>query len=419
MPPGSQANPGATAKAEWRAHWPLPVSAMIGYSTMGLVTYAISPFVPEIEKAFGWSRAQVMSGLSISVVIGIVGNMAIGAVVDRFGSRRVAIAGLLVKCGTFALLGAATGTLFNWVGLWLLLGLGILLVQSPVWTGAVASRFNRSRGLAMAVALSGTSLAATFAPWLAANLIARYGWRQAFWATPAIWLAVALPVVLLFFRDGRGKHAAAESAARQAVELPGLTFREALRTRAFWQLFVSYGCFAFFSFTMSVNLVPLLAETGIGMVQAAGVAAIMGLVGIGARIAVGALIDRYAANAIGTITMLMPAAGSVLLLTLEPGYPVLMAAVALFGAAIGAEIDVVSYLATRHFGLRAFAALMGAIIGVGALASTIGSVLIGRLHDVYKSYDPLLIIVTGLMSIGAVAVLTMRRPTRDWGTGGH
>jgi hypothetical protein len=40
--------------AEWRAHWLLPVSAMIGYSSMGLATYAISPFVPELETAFGF-----------------------------------------------------------------------------------------------------------------------------------------------------------------------------------------------------------------------------------------------------------------------------------------------------------------------------------------------------------------------------
>jgi MFS family permease len=406
--------------AEWRAHWLLPVSAMIGYSSMGLATYAISPFVPELETAFGWSRAQVMSGISISVMLGIFGNMVIGALVDRFGSRRVAIAGLLVKCGAFALLGVATGSVLNWVGLWLLLGLGILLVQSPVWTGAVAAQFDKSRGLAMAVALSGTSLAAIFAPSLAANLIEQFGWRQAFLVTPAIWLAVALPVVLLFFRGSPGNGGAkARGAAKQPLELPGLSFREALRTRAFWQLFVSYGCFAFFSFTMSVNLVPLLAETGIGMVAAAGVAAIMGLVGIGARIAVGALIDRYSANLIGTVTMLMPAAGSVLLLTMEPSYPVLMTAVALFGAAIGAEIDVVSYLATRHFGLKAFAALMGAIIGIGALTSTIGPVLVGRLHDVYKSYDPLLMIVSGLMCIGAIAVLTMKRPVHDWGNLAH
>ena len=66
-----QVGQSATAKAEWRAHWLVPASAMIGYSSMGLATYAISPFVPEIEKAFGWSRAQVMSGISISVMLGI------------------------------------------------------------------------------------------------------------------------------------------------------------------------------------------------------------------------------------------------------------------------------------------------------------------------------------------------------------
>ena len=410
-----------SAAAEWRAHWPLTFSAMVGYSAMGLQTYAISPFVPAVEKAFGWSRADVMIGISVAVMLGIFGNMVVGAVVDRFGPRRVAIAGLFVKCGSFALLGTATGTLLNWLGLWLLLGVGLLLVQSPVWTSAIAGRFDKSRGLAMAVALCGTPLAATFAPGIAAWLIEVYGWRIAFFATAGIWFAVTLPVVLLFFHDGRGKGGRkVESAAKAPVVLPGLAFREALRTPAFWQLFVSYGCFAFYSFTMSVNLVPLLAETGISMVEAGGVAGIMGLVGIGARIAVGLLLDRYPAKIVGTVTMLMPAAGGALLLAFEPGALVLVAAVALFGAAIGAEIDVVTYLATRHFGLKSYAALMGAIIGVGAFASAIGSVLVGRLHDVYGSYDPLLIIVICLMLIGATAVLTIKRPMQDWGViGGH
>ncbi len=150
-------------------------------------------------------------------MLGIFSNMVVGAMVDRFGPRRVAIAGLFVKmrrirparhghrhaCSTGSGCGCCSA-------------FGLLLVQSPVWTGAVAARFDKSRGLAMAVALSGTSLAAIFAP--AACGLADRRLRLATTpssATAAIWLAVTLPVVLLFFHDSRGKARAQGQRPRQ------------------------------------------------------------------------------------------------------------------------------------------------------------------------------------------------------------
>lgn len=100
--------------AEWRAHWTLPFAALIGYSTIGLQSYGIGPFVPHLEQAFGWSRAEVMIGVSLSNAVGVFLNILIGMIVDRFGPRRVALTGLLVKTGSFALLATATGSLLNW-----------------------------------------------------------------------------------------------------------------------------------------------------------------------------------------------------------------------------------------------------------------------------------------------------------------
>ncbi len=404
-----------TAAQEWRAHWPLTLAAMIGYSTIGLQSYGIGPFVPHLEKEFGWSRADVMLGVSISNAVGIVMNLAVGLIVDRFGPRRVALSGLFFKCGAFALLGTATGTLFNWSLLWLVLAFGVLTVQSTVWTSAVAAKFDRSRGMAMAMALSGTPLTAMIAPPLAVWLIGDYGWRAAFAGVGAIWLAVTLPVVFLLFHDARsaGKRGAAPSAA-PATAQPGLTFREGIATPAFLRLFLSFGCFSFYSMTIATNLVPLLAETGISQMEAAGIASIMGIVGIVARLSVGFLLDRYPGNVIGTITQLGPVVGCLLLLFGPPGVLTLSVATVFFGAALGAEIDVAIYLATRHFGLRSFAALFGAIIGCGAVAAALGPYIAGRLHDAYGSYDPLLWLMMAILGIGAATIATMKRPQRDW-----
>lgn len=405
----STGSPGGVA--EWRGHWPLALAALIGYSTIGLQSYGISPFVTSLEQEFGWTRSDVMIGVSVSNAAGILLNIIIGLIVDRFGSRRVALTGLVVMTGSFALLGSATGTTPNWTALWLVVAVGVVLVQSTVWMRALARHFDQSRGFAFAFALSGTSIMAIFLPKYATWLIQDYGWRMGFVGVAATWALVTLPVVFLFFREDRGQRdappaavAAAATEPAKPADLPGLTFREGLRTRPFWLLVISFGCFSFFSMTVATNLVPLLSETGISAMDAAGIASIMGLVGIVVRLSAGFLLDRFPGNVIGAITLMMPVLGAGILLLDAPGTILLGIAVAAFGAAIGAEMDVALYLATRHFGLKAFASLFNAVITFGAMMAAIGPFVGGKLHDLTGNYDAVLIAIVCIMTVGSLAM---------------
>ncbi len=86
----------------------------------------------------------------------------------------------------------------NWLALWGVIAVGTFFVQATVWTSAVASRFEASRGLAFAHhASSGASLAATVYPILATWLIGNYGWRTAYAAMGGLWVVVVFPVLFL------------------------------------------------------------------------------------------------------------------------------------------------------------------------------------------------------------------------------
>jgi nitrate/nitrite transporter NarK len=402
-----------SALAEWRSYWPLTLAAMFGYSTIGLQSYGLSPFVTHLEEAFGWTRAQVMTGLSLSNLAGVFLNIGVGILVDRIGPRPVGLTGLVVKTGAFALLATATGSLLNWSALWLILAVGVVLLQSSIWTRAVAGRFDRSRGLAMAVVLSGTPLTAMILPVLATFLIEAYGWRAAFVGVGFAWLLVTFPIVFLLYRD-RPRHAGAmkEAVPPQPRVATGLTVREGIRTRAFLCLLISFGAFSFYNMTITASLVPLLAETGISTMEAAGIASLMGIVGIVARLSVGFLLDRMSGGLIGAITQLLPVLACALLLTGSSDILLLSLAVAAFGAATGAEVDVALYLATRHFGLRSFVTLFNTIITFGALNAAIGPFIGGWLHDLYGNYDLLLMVIMVVMSIGAAAIAFIGKPIR-------
>lgn len=68
-------------------YWPLVLAGALGYSMLGLQTYAIGPFVQPLEAEFGWSRAEIMLGVSLSILLGVVFNLAIGIAIDRLGPR--------------------------------------------------------------------------------------------------------------------------------------------------------------------------------------------------------------------------------------------------------------------------------------------------------------------------------------------
>lgn len=414
----AQTSAHTTARGEWRAWWPLTLAALAGYSVLGLQSYGIGPFVSELEREFGWSRTQVMLGVSISNGIGVFLNILAGMLADRIGPRKVGMAGVVIFCAVFALFGTATGSTANWLLLWGMLAVGIVLIQAPIWTSAVAARFDRSRGLAMAVVLSGTSITALVVPVLATWLIGQHGWRLAFAGVAGTWIAMTLPIIFLWFQDGRAaKGATPEERPAEAPVLAGLTFREGLRTRAFVCLIVSFGAFSFYNMSVATNIVRLLAETGISDMQAAGIASALGLAGITGRLSVGFLLDRFSAPLIGFISQMLPVLACAILLMDVSGVGALTLAVVLFGLATGAEVDVALYLATRHFGLKAYAALFGAIITFGAVNAAISPAVAGLIHDRTGSYDGLLLAIMAVMTVGAIAVALIGPPRRVWNQG--
>jgi MFS family permease len=232
---------------------------------------------------------------------------------------------------------------------------------------------------------------------------------------------VALPVVFLFFYgrqdDERRDRKAAEVAAAELPPLPGVTIREGLRMPAFWQLMVAAFAFAFYTMSIAPNLVPLMSEKGQTALVAAQLAAIMGMVGIVARISAGFLLDHFSATILGTAVFTLPVIGCGLMLIDVPGYLVLALAVASFGITIGAEYDVVFYLVSRHFGLKSFASLLGALLTSGALGGAAAPLVAGWLHDRSGDYDQMLVLLMILMGSGAVAIATMGRPKHDWSLG--
>jgi MFS family permease len=402
--------------AEWRRYGTVPTAAALGYSIGVIHVYCLGAFMEPLQSAFGWTRAEASLGLTIVGMAAAAAALPIGLMVDRMGPRRVGIIGVALMGGAFALLGTATGSLANWILLWGVLAFASFWVQTTVWTSAVASRFETSRGLAFAVTLSGGSLAAAVFPPLATAVIGEFGWRSAFLMLGAGWGLLVLIVVALFFRgaqdDVRELRTRAEKAAQEAARalLPGVTLREGLRSATFYKLLMAAGLFAFTTLGVVVHLVPILRDAGSEPLAAAGTASLVGVFSIIGRLGIGFLLDRFSGRVVGACAYLIPIAGSALLL-FDGTNPVSQTvAAALFGLTLGAEVDVIAYLASRYFGLRNFGGLFGGMVAALSLGTAFGPLAAGAASDHFGGYSAFLILTMVLMGASSLTLASLKRP---------
>ncbi len=400
-----------TAAAEWRGYWFLPAIAALGYATSVIHVYAIGPFIEPLQTEFGWSRAQISFGLTISSFISAVFCIPLGMLVDRIGPRRIGLLGVLLMTGAFALLGTATGSKTNWAVLWTLLAFATVGVQATVWTSAVNSRFEKSRGLALAITLSGASLSAALFPVLATWLIGNYGWRIGFSGLSGLWIAVVFPFLLLFFRGAQDQRTTTIADRAAAAKLhSGLTVAEGLRSPALYKLLLAAGLFSFTAVGTLVHFVPILTGAGTTRLEAAGIAGLIGLFSIIGRLGTGFLLDRFRAQHIGAIAFMLPVIG-LSLLVLDAGNPAVQAlAAATIGLTLGAEVDVVAYLAAKYFGLKNFGALYGAMVMALSLGTSFGPLTGGAIFDQFGNYVPFLMLNAVLMTLSAIALLSLGAP---------
>ena len=220
-----------TAGEEWKAHWPLVMATMVGMSFGGVLSPTLGVFMEPIEQAFGWSRAQIAFGLTVSALIAIPLGPVGGFLIDRYGARAVALPCKTLSAVALAAFSLLTGEYWQWILVWVIYALTTGLTRQTVWSRAISSTFEKSRGLELAAMLTGTSLTTAFAPAIANALINAFEWRGAYLALALGWGGMTVLLLVLFFFERAVPKPASASARTPPVPLPGRPFGEAMRSR--------------------------------------------------------------------------------------------------------------------------------------------------------------------------------------------
>ncbi|HTE34811.1 MAG TPA: MFS transporter, partial [Chryseolinea sp.] len=206
------------------------------FSLVGIMFYGIPFFFDFWVKDFGWSRATVTSGnLAGKVIIGPLFGFAAGWFIDRFGPRRLMIAGILFAGVAVASLSTMT-SLWQFYSFYLLMSLGYMC-GGPLPNQVLTSRwFNRSRGKAMGIAYLGIGVGGMLVPHIAKWLNLQMSWRSSLAVLGLLMIVIALPMALIVKENPDGK------IKDDSVAEPGVPFKTILKTPSFYFLAIGSMC---------------------------------------------------------------------------------------------------------------------------------------------------------------------------------
>jgi MFS family permease len=335
----------------------------------------------------------------------------VGTACDRFGAAAVGSASL----ASFGLLLLAmAATLESLLGLWTFFFLMALAGAGStpiVLARPISAAFDRHRGLALGIVLTGAGLGGFWLPNFVTEVVTRSGWRSAYTCL-ALFALIAAPVVYFGFKPTE-RRAAVATAAGRAPATRGFTLREARATAAFWAMSALAVSMAIGIGGMMVHLVPLFRDLGATPADAAATASVMGIASVVGRLAVGGCLDHFIPHRVAVTVLALGMLG--LLLLRVGGLDYAVAGVMLIGLLLGAELDMLAFLTTRLFGQRAFGAIYGWFYSIYALGFGVSPFLIGRLRDSTGSYDSAITISVAVLvlAIFSAVLLGQRTPAAD------
>lgn len=401
-----------SARAEWRAHWPLVLAAVVGLSFSGIPVHTMAFFIDPLGAEFGWSRTQISIGLAIWAIVVIPLAPFAGAAIDRWGPRRIAVIGMALSSLALGSLGLTTGSTTLWITQWALYSFFGVTLKATVWTVAVSSVFHHGRGMALAVTLCGTAGAQTFAPLLSHWLIDAFGWRVAYFALGGGWGGVALVFLLLFFFDNggaRGKPAAPAS----TVTHPGLSVGEAARSLKLYRIAGALLISSILSIAVITHKVSILNEMGVSRATAAQIAATAGAAGISGKLLAGWFYDNFRSSWVGSIAFGIPAIGFLLMLDPIRTPTLIVVGMILLGLGSGAGLQVTAYLTARHAGLRNYGKIFGAMGSMMSVGIGVGPIAGGLVADTLGGYSALIVAGIPLSILCGLLVTGLSSPP-DW-----
>jgi MFS family permease len=407
MPPDPPSSPASRAPA-YRALAVTVITLALAYG----VWYAYSVFLVALLKEFGWSRSVLAGAFSVFTLVSGGAGPVLGALADRFGPRRLILAGGALLAASLWADSYVTRAWHLYVGFGLLTAIG---VSTAGWTPAVVMvqrQFSARLGLALGIAGSGVGLGIFLVVPLCQALIDAFGWRWAFRAlgiVAAVWI---LPATYFAIRDTPTPARVVEARVARAEAGGAHSLDHALANPSFRYIGLAVFLGSICSQTLHVHQAAFLVDHGLSAMTAASVISVVGAASILGKTGGGFISDFFSRElvyALGMVGMIV-GVGVLWLVAVAPSTWLALGYAALFGMGYSVTAFIVPAMMADRFRGPHFGSIFGATQVASALGSALGAWLAGRLFDATGSYAIAFGVAAGAAAVAAWSVWASRIP---------
>lgn len=374
----------------------IAICFMVAVAAWGLGLYGHSLYLAELTRLHGWSNTMVSTVVTGHYLASALLITAIPGLILRFGARGVFAAGLACLGAAMVLIGRIA-TPAGLVAAYALFALAWSTTSSPAIVTALAGYFDRGRGMAVSLALTGAS-GGGIVLMPAVDAVNRgYGFPMATLAGGAVAFALIAVVALL-----------PRATVPPATE-PAASRRALLARRDFWSLAAPYVLGIVSQVAFLTHQIPIVAVT-LGRERAALTVALIAAGSVVGRLGLGSIADRYNPRLL-MIAALAAQAAAFAIIAPGPGATIMWVACGLIGLSVGNMIVLPALMAQREFGAADFGAVFALASAIGQFCYALAPGATGALADLTGGYAAPLLACVALQAAGCViAARGLRRP---------
>ena len=374
--------------------------------------YSFGAFLPSLQHDFAASRGSVSLVFSLAGFFYFGLGVISGPLADRWGSRLLAVTGMILVAVGLALASVARSLTEVYAAYGLGVGLGIGCAYVPA-VAAVQRWFSRRRGFASGLAVSGIGVGTLVMPPFVAFLIGLLGWRGTYLALGIFTLVVGVALASLIEDDPRGRGLAPDGELLSSGLQPTPVTKAGVRSVVTSPRFIGlYGaCFicSFGLFVPFVHLVPYALDHGVGQASAV---LLIGAIGVGStagRFLLGDLADRLG-RALSFLVMFVGMGLSFAIWLFSMSFWPLAVFALVFGVFYGGFVALAPAVVIDYFGAVNASSIIGILYTSVAFGTLIGPSAAGYAFDLSDSYT-LPIVASGCAYALATAVLVLSAKT--------
>ncbi len=401
--------------------WWVLLGTFLSYTALvGVQVYTLPLFYPELMREFGWNSEQVTRAPTIFYLTGAVITPFISSLFDRYSVRMFMLAGASATIiGLYSY--SQLQSIRHMIVIYLVLAMAQVCAGQVPTMLVVVRWFKRHRGIAVGIALMGTSIGAAVFPLVVRHVLATGTWRDAIFVLMIICaIMMVLPMIFLIRSrpEDMGLRADGDQVEKETVDLPaqkleheGPTLREALRMPTFYLLALATGALWFcINGTQNHQTIFMNTELGIDMDTLALIVSAFFWFAIVGKLLFGYLGDRFSKTLIMVAVVVNLIVGLLILRFSSADHILsLYAYAAVYGIGFSGTFTMIQLVIAEFFAGHSYGKILGILTMVDVGAAGIAITVLARMQMAFGSYLPVFEVLIGICCGVAVAAAILHK----------